>query len=166
MYLQTYLEKFKKEHDYQSFEIIMNYYFPDAKKCRECEKHIFYKDTAFIGWIMGNKVEIIGKSFQSTKAHGETLEVCEECVKNKFKEYDENKKIFNTLNKITLFAFNIKDKKPYITGVTKEKLIKKYGEIDGLKINYCLCGSSIGKYLEMFDNFFSEIKTVNVHCDL
>ena len=41
-----------------------------------------------------------------------------------------------------------------------------HGEIDGLKINYCLCGPSIGKYLEMFDNFFSEIKTVNVHCEL
>jgi len=41
-----------------------------------------------------------------------------------------------------------------------------HGEIDGLKINYCLCGSSIGKYLQMFDNFFSEIKNVNVNCKI
>jgi DNA-binding transcriptional ArsR family regulator len=40
-----------------------------------------------------------------------------------------------------------------------------HGEIDGLKVNYCLCSSSIGKYLQMFDNFFAEIRTTNVPCD-
>jgi DNA-binding transcriptional ArsR family regulator len=39
-----------------------------------------------------------------------------------------------------------------------------HGAIDGLKVNYCLCGSEITKYLEMFDNFFSEIRTTNIHC--
>ena len=41
-----------------------------------------------------------------------------------------------------------------------------HGEIDGLKVNYCLCGSSIVKYLEMFDNFFTDIKTADVNCDV
>ena len=40
-----------------------------------------------------------------------------------------------------------------------------HGEIDGLKVNYCLCSSSIVKYLQMFDNFFAEIRTTNVPCD-
>jgi len=41
-----------------------------------------------------------------------------------------------------------------------------HGEIDGLKVNYCLCNSSIVKYLDMFDNFFSEIKKVDVNCEI
>jgi DNA-binding transcriptional ArsR family regulator len=41
-----------------------------------------------------------------------------------------------------------------------------HGEIDGLKVNYCLCGSSIVRYLEMFDNFFNEIKTTEVNCEV
>jgi DNA-binding transcriptional ArsR family regulator len=38
------------------------------------------------------------------------------------------------------------------------------GEIDGLKINYCLCGK-INTYVRMFDEFFQEIKTVDVKCE-
>lgn len=33
-----------------------------------------------------------------------------------------------------------------------------HGEIEGLKINYCLCCSSIGKYLNLFENFFTLIR--------
>jgi DNA-binding transcriptional ArsR family regulator len=40
-----------------------------------------------------------------------------------------------------------------------------HGEIDGLKINYCLCCSSIGDYLKMFEDFFKLIKSVeSVDC--
>jgi ArsR family transcriptional regulator len=35
------------------------------------------------------------------------------------------------------------------------------GEIDGLKISYCLCNSKIQNYLSMFDDFFTEIKEVD-----
>ena len=38
------------------------------------------------------------------------------------------------------------------------------GEIDGLKINYCLCNSKIKDYLFMFEKFFSKIKEVEVKC--
>lgn len=41
-----------------------------------------------------------------------------------------------------------------------------HGEIDGLKVNYCLCSSEIIKYLEMLNSFFSEIKTASIHCDV
>lgn len=41
-----------------------------------------------------------------------------------------------------------------------------HGEIDGLKINYCLCCSSIDKYLQMFNVFFEPIKSVNVNCGI
>jgi len=39
-----------------------------------------------------------------------------------------------------------------------------HGEIDGLKINYCLCGSCIDQKLELFDSFFEIIKTANIQC--
>lgn len=39
-----------------------------------------------------------------------------------------------------------------------------HGEIDGLKINYCLCGSSIQEKLALFDAFFSKIPTNEFTC--
>lgn len=38
------------------------------------------------------------------------------------------------------------------------------GEIDGLKINYCLCGSSIEEKLAKFDAFFSKIACEKFSC--
>ena len=39
-----------------------------------------------------------------------------------------------------------------------------HGEIDGLKINYCLCGSSIEEKLAKFDAFFSKIACDEFSC--
>lgn len=39
-----------------------------------------------------------------------------------------------------------------------------HGEIDGLKINYCLCPANIEKHLLMFSNFFDIIKTDPIEC--
>lgn len=40
-----------------------------------------------------------------------------------------------------------------------------HGEIDGLKINYCLCSTDINKYLTLFENFFGTIKNAKVSCN-
>lgn len=40
-----------------------------------------------------------------------------------------------------------------------------HGEIDGLKINYCLCGSTINEHLLKFEKFFNEIKSIEISCD-
>lgn len=40
-----------------------------------------------------------------------------------------------------------------------------HGEIDGLKINYCLCGSTIEDKIKRFDTFFNQIKTAGISCD-
>ncbi len=40
------------------------------------------------------------------------------------------------------------------------------GEVDGLKINYCLCNSQIGKFKEMFDDFFKNMTTIDINCDI
>ena len=38
------------------------------------------------------------------------------------------------------------------------------GEVDGLKVNYCLCNSDILKYKVMFEEFFKEMGTTPVSC--
>jgi ArsR family transcriptional regulator, arsenate/arsenite/antimonite-responsive transcriptional repressor len=39
-----------------------------------------------------------------------------------------------------------------------------HGEIDGLRINYCLCGSEINRLLKLFSDFFDKIKDVEISC--
>lgn len=39
-----------------------------------------------------------------------------------------------------------------------------HGEIDGLKINYCLCSNEIEKYLELFEKFFEPVKKAKITC--
>lgn len=39
-----------------------------------------------------------------------------------------------------------------------------HGEIDGLKVNYCLCSFEINRFLELFEIFFSEIKSIDLEC--
>jgi ArsR family transcriptional regulator len=39
-----------------------------------------------------------------------------------------------------------------------------HGDIDGLKINYCLCGEKINRYLKLFSDFFEMIKDVEITC--
>lgn len=38
------------------------------------------------------------------------------------------------------------------------------GTIDGLKINYCLCGSSIREKIELFEDFFENIALAETDC--
>lgn len=40
-----------------------------------------------------------------------------------------------------------------------------HGEIDGLKINYCLCGSKISEYKRMFDAFLDGMTTIDLNCN-
>ena len=48
------------------------------------------------------------------------------------------------------------------------KVLKKmgiiHGEIEGLKINYCLCNDQIIKYVNNFKHFFDKIETVKIEC--
>jgi DNA-binding transcriptional ArsR family regulator len=39
-----------------------------------------------------------------------------------------------------------------------------HGEIDGLKVNYCLCSDNIRKYLQQFNGFFETIKAYDIPC--
>jgi DNA-binding transcriptional ArsR family regulator len=39
-----------------------------------------------------------------------------------------------------------------------------HGEIDGLKINYCLCSEEIERFLGMFENFFEPVSKAKIIC--
>lgn len=41
-----------------------------------------------------------------------------------------------------------------------------HGEIDGLKVNYCLCNTTINSFLEKFGDFFEPIRQTNIDCEL
>lgn len=41
-----------------------------------------------------------------------------------------------------------------------------HGEIEGLRINYCICSGNIHKYLAQFDAFFEKVKDAAVDCEI
>jgi DNA-binding transcriptional ArsR family regulator len=70
----------------------------------------------------------------------------------------------------TCISGDISDKLP-LSRTTVSQHLKElrdmgliHGEIDGLKINYCLCCPSIDEQLEKFDSFFKQIKSAEVSC--
>ncbi len=40
------------------------------------------------------------------------------------------------------------------------------GEVDGLKINYCLCNSQIARFKKMFDEFFKDMTSIDINCNI
>ncbi len=70
----------------------------------------------------------------------------------------------------TCISGDISDKLP-LSRTTVSQHLKElrnlgviHGEIDGLKINYCLCGESINKFLQKLEVFFEPIKTAEIYC--
>jgi ArsR family transcriptional regulator len=70
----------------------------------------------------------------------------------------------------TCISGDISDKLP-LSRTTVSQHLKElrdmgliHGEIDGLKINYCLCGTCITEKLELFDIFFGKIKVAEISC--
>ena len=73
-------------------------------------------------------------------------------------------------NSKTCISGDISDKLP-LSRTTVSQHLKElrdagliHGEIDGLKINYCLCGSSIEEKIAKFDAFFSKIDCKDISC--
>jgi DNA-binding transcriptional ArsR family regulator len=70
----------------------------------------------------------------------------------------------------TCISGDISDKLP-LSRTTVSQHLKElrdfgliHGEIDGVKINYCLCGSTIEKYKNAFNAFFEKIESGIVDC--
>jgi len=72
----------------------------------------------------------------------------------------------------TCISGDISDKLP-LSRTTVSQHLKElrdmgliHGEIDGQKINYCLCGSKIARNLQMMDKFFKTIKSLDNSCSI
>jgi DNA-binding transcriptional ArsR family regulator len=70
----------------------------------------------------------------------------------------------------TCISGDISDKLP-LSRTTVSQHLKElrdmgliHGEIDGLKINYCLCNPTINDHFEKFELFFNTIKSAEVSC--
>lgn len=70
----------------------------------------------------------------------------------------------------TCISGDISDKLP-LSRTTVSQHLKElrdagliHGEIDGIKINYCLCGGTIQEKLEKFDAFFGQISREEFSC--
>lgn len=40
-----------------------------------------------------------------------------------------------------------------------------HGEIDGLKVNYCLCSDELKHFIDLFQKFFEPIKNSEINCE-
>jgi len=70
----------------------------------------------------------------------------------------------------TCISGDISDKLP-LSRTTVSQHLKElrdmgliHGEIDGLKVNYCLCGTEIERFKSTFDKFFDKIDCTDINC--
>lgn len=124
---------------------ILDKYHIDRPRCRCCGDDIVYHNT-FANVTKRWGVTIHGKSYKTIK-HIEgvdyCLSVCEKCLLKKFPNIKNIDRTFNVMSEPTKFAFGISDeiysdsRSKY--AMTKDHMIKKYGEEKGLEIwnNYC-----------------------------
>jgi DNA-binding transcriptional ArsR family regulator len=71
----------------------------------------------------------------------------------------------------TCISGDISDKLP-LSRTTVSQHLKElrdkgliHGEIEGLKINYCLCNSTISKHKSLLDSFFDKIELTDINCE-
>jgi hypothetical protein len=138
---KTIITNFNKNKSKELYKHYLTTYFNDISYCRLCNNVIFYYDSTFK--VSNHKVTLKGKSYISTKNVYDKvyhLTVCEDCLTEKYPEYQTKNKsrVFNVMNEITAFAYNI----PYDVmdlwikekyAVTLNNLIRKYGKTEGEK---------------------------------
>lgn len=128
----------------EEYKEYLDKHFPDHSHCMYCGGDVYYETTK-ISWGNYKPKLIIAthdtkKVFNGKEYH---LCVCQECLEKAFGKSPNYSKVFNTRNDKTKYAFNVSDEDYEQDGkskaVTKENLIKRYGEEDGLKRwkSYC-----------------------------
>ena len=128
----------------EEYKEYLDKHFPDRGHCIYCGGDVYYETTK-ISW--GNyKPKLIIATYDTKKVfNGKEyhLCVCQECLEKAFGKSPNYSKVFNTRNDKTKYAFNVSDEDYEQDGkskaVTKENLIKRYGEEEGLKRwkSYC-----------------------------
>lgn len=139
-YNKKWITWFNKNKNKELYDSVLNDKFPEHKKCKICDGPIYYYDSTF-SINRNNELYPLKKSYLSVKNifnNNYYLSICEDCLIEKFPEYQEMNKsrVFNKVNDITEYAFNIpssiadKYKKQHYR-VTKDNFIEKYGKDEG-----------------------------------
>jgi hypothetical protein len=139
---KEFIEWFNKNKTKDEYRKIFLRYFCNKNKCRICNDIVYYYDSTYRISKKTSKLEFHKKSCDTLKKLDIEyyLSCCEECLTKKFSEYQgRNKsKVFNQMNYITEFAFNIPHeeaikwmKEKY--AITEKNLINKWGEEIGKK---------------------------------
>lgn len=138
--IKMLITKYRKDKTLESWKVLENL-IEDKSYCRDCNESIFYPNSLIRLGKDGNvKYETnnsCSRSFKNVDGNKYYLSVCSSCLDKKFDEYSSMNKsrVFNVMNRITRYAYNIPDDVANAftktTAVTLENLVKKYGEIEG-----------------------------------
>jgi hypothetical protein len=138
--IKMLITKYRKDKTIESWKVLENL-IEDKSYCRDCNGSIFYPNSLIRLGKDGNvKYETnnpCSRSFKNVGGNKYYLSVCSFCLDKKFDEYSSMNKsrVFNVMNRITRYAYNIPDDVANAftktTAVTLKNLVKKYGEIDG-----------------------------------
>jgi hypothetical protein len=145
---KNFIEWFNKNKNISEYKKIQNIIDPNYKKCIYCDDSIYYYDSTFsinrsgILYYKNKSYNTIKKVYDTTY----NLCVCETWLIKKYPEYKNKNKsrVFNMMNDITAYAFNIPDeiKKKWMSQKYKRTLdnyISIFGEDVGKQkwIEYC-----------------------------
>ena len=147
-YNKTWITWFNKNKTKELYNYVLIKELPNHRKCLYCDGPIYYYDSIFSidknYNIYPNKKSYLTKKTLLEKDY--TLSVCEDCLIEKYPEYNNLNKgrVFNRICDITCFAFDIPNDiseqwKKQNYSITEKTLISKHGEKNGKEKwkNYC-----------------------------
>lgn len=128
----------------KTYTELLDKYNITRTKCRICSEDIYYKNILMHKGIRHEYPKLChGSTYASKKEiYGKTyyLSVCEDCMRNKFPEWDSLNisKIFNRPNIYAQYAFNIpeleiKKKNEELCSRTIDSFVARYGKKEGKK---------------------------------
>lgn len=139
-FLKSLVKRYNKEPNINNWKLLEDH-IESKHFCKDCGGSIFYDNSKIRvskhGSLYYDRVMTSCKTFKKIEDRVYYLQVCQECISNKFPEYlsMNRSRIFNVMNKITIYAFDIPNdeakKFTKTTAVTLENLSKKYGEFEG-----------------------------------
>ncbi len=125
---------------------LLDRFYPERNKCKCCGGDIIYLDTCISEGTDG-KLKIHSKSFKTKKVVEDVtyyLNVCEDCLIERFPEIKNLSRTFNVMSEPTKFAFDIPED-VYLRSrsryaMTLDKMVSKYGETEGRERweKYCI----------------------------
>jgi len=141
-FLKSLVKRYNKERTRENWDLLETH-IKDKHFCKDCGGSIFYENSKIRVSKEGSLYyDPCMTSCKTHKKIGDVfyyLNVCQSCIGKKFPEYLQmnRSRVFNVMNKITQYAFDIPEseakKFTKTTAVTLENLTSKYGELEGLQ---------------------------------